>query len=244
LRTQVLHAGSGPALATGQTLVANYLGETWDKKDGQADVFDNSYDGKVPVAFPIGSGAVLPGWDKALVGQRIGSRVLLSVPPALGYGASPSASSALAGHTLLFVIDLVGAVDKDAASSGTETVGALPAGLPSVRSQPGRQPAILSVHGVKAVGAPLSGLLVRGDGTKIDPTRSLALQIVETDLATGKQTEATWGKGVDIIPAAEVIQLATVLKGQNLGSRAVAVTPPQQSGTTGVVLIVDVIAQF
>ena len=31
--------------------------------------------------FPIGVGQVIPGWDKALVGQKVGSRVLLVIPP-------------------------------------------------------------------------------------------------------------------------------------------------------------------
>jgi peptidylprolyl isomerase len=247
LATRVLHAGTGPALVKGQTMVADYLGETWDRKDGQPEVFDNSYDDKLPVGFPIGTGAVLPGWDQALVGQRVGSRVLLTVPPALAYGTGASASADpdndLAGHTLVFVVDVVGAVDPLAASSGAPA-GPLPAGLPAVSSQPGRQPAITSVSGVRQVTSPRSGLLVRGDGPKIDPSRALALQIVETDLATGKETESTWGRGVDVIPGSEVMTMASVLQGQNIGSRAVAVTPPQSGTAGGVVLVMDVVAQF
>ena len=41
-------------------------------------VFDNSYDRKVPSAFPIGTGNVIKGWDKVLVGVPAGSRPAVS----------------------------------------------------------------------------------------------------------------------------------------------------------------------
>jgi len=97
LKTDVLTAGTGPAVANGQSVVVNYLGETWDVKDGKPNVFDNSYDKKQPFATPIGKSAVIPGWDKALVGQKAGSRLLLTIPPALAYGAKADESQPLAG---------------------------------------------------------------------------------------------------------------------------------------------------
>ncbi|MGH8971454.1 MAG: FKBP-type peptidyl-prolyl cis-trans isomerase, partial [Actinomycetes bacterium] len=82
LQTDVLEEGDGPKVKKGDLLVADYLGQIY--KSGK--VFDNSYDRGSPAGFPIGIGQVIPGWDKALVGTRAGSRVLLVVPPKLGYG--------------------------------------------------------------------------------------------------------------------------------------------------------------
>jgi peptidylprolyl isomerase len=246
LNTEVLTAGSGSAVRSGQTLVANYLGETWDPKDGQSNVFDNSYDRKMPSGFPIGTGKVIPGWDRALVGQHIGSRLLLTVPPELAYGtdtAAASGASELAGHTLLFVVDIVDSLDADAAATGT-VVTQVPAGLPKVTSEPGKQPAIVSVKGVKAGTASRSALLLNGTGPAIDPTKNLAVQIVQTDVATGKQVQQTWGTtGATILSANQVLGVVTALKGQNVGSRAVAVTPNRSTGP-GVILVIDVISQY
>jgi len=244
LSAKVLSAGSGPAVQTGQTVVANYLGETWDPKNGQPNVFDSSYDRQIPEGFPIGTGRVIEGWDRTLVGQHVGSRVLLTIPPALAYGTSTSAAGGndLAGHTLVFVVDILDALNVDVAATGA-SVASLPTGLPRVTSEPGKRPAIVSVKGVKPVNKTLSAVLVKGTGPAIDPSKSLAMEILQTDIATGKQTQQTWGSGVTILPAAQVLGVVTALTGQNVGSRAVAVTPAR--GTTpGVILVVDVIAQY
>jgi FKBP-type peptidyl-prolyl cis-trans isomerase 2 len=246
LKTEVLTPGSGSTVQSGQTLVANYLGQTWDPKDGQPNVFDNSYDRKVPSGFPIGTGRVIPGWDKALVGQHVGSRLLLTIPPELAYGtdtAAASGASELAGHTLVFVVDIVDSLDPDAAATGAVVAG-VPVGLPKVTSEPGKKPAIASVKGVKAGTSPRSALLVKGTGPAIDPAKSLAVQIIQTDTATGKQVQQTWGSGgATILTANQVLRVLPALKGQPVGSRAVAVTP-NQSTTPGVILVVDVIAQY
>ena len=52
----------------------------------------------------------MKGWDQALVGQRIGSRLLLVVPPSLGYGKQGLAQAGIRGDdTLVFVVDILGA---------------------------------------------------------------------------------------------------------------------------------------
>ena len=70
----------------GQTITAQYHGVLW--KDGS--VFDSSWQRGAAADFPIGVGGVIPGWDKTLVGKKVGSRVLLVIPPADGYGKAGS----------------------------------------------------------------------------------------------------------------------------------------------------------
>jgi peptidylprolyl isomerase len=51
---------------------------------------------------------VIPGWDKGLVGQTAGSRVMLSIPPAEGYGKSGASQAGIKGtDTLVFVVDIL-----------------------------------------------------------------------------------------------------------------------------------------
>jgi FKBP-type peptidyl-prolyl cis-trans isomerase len=55
---------------------------------------------------------VIQGWDQGLIGKHVGDRVLLVIPPALGYGPSGGQSSAGIGanDTLIFVVDIVDAL--------------------------------------------------------------------------------------------------------------------------------------
>lgn len=104
LEQQVLIKGSGKKVEAGQGLVAQYTGVKWE--DGKK--FDSSWDHGGATAFQIGTGSVVAGWDQGLVGKNVGDRVLLVIPPSLGYGASPQ--SELAKNTLVFVVDILGVV--------------------------------------------------------------------------------------------------------------------------------------
>ncbi|MFI8895914.1 FKBP-type peptidyl-prolyl cis-trans isomerase [Streptomyces paradoxus] len=104
LKEQVLIKGDGKKVEAGQGLIAQYTGVKWE--DGKK--FDSSWDHGGATAFQIGNGSVVAGWDKGLVGKRVGDRVLLVIPPSLGYGANPQ--SELAKNTLVFTVDILGTV--------------------------------------------------------------------------------------------------------------------------------------
>lgn len=73
------------------------------------EVFDNSYDRGTTISFPIGVGMVIAGWEKTLVGQQIGTRLLVSIPSDLGYGDQGVPQAGIrGGDTLVFVVDVVG----------------------------------------------------------------------------------------------------------------------------------------
>lgn len=110
LESVVLTEGDGPTVEAGDLLVAHYQGQIWD-----GDVFDSSYERGAPAGFPIGVGAVIPGWDAGLVGKQVGSRVLLSIPPEQGYGEAGQPAAGIGGEdTLVFVVDLIGSYGSDA----------------------------------------------------------------------------------------------------------------------------------
>jgi peptidylprolyl isomerase len=106
LVVQPLIEGDGPEVQAGQTLTAHYTGIIWDT----GEQFDSSWDRGEPSDFQIGVGAVIPGWDEGLVGQPVGSQVLLVIPPAKGYGPQGNDSAGIAGDdTLVFVVDILAA---------------------------------------------------------------------------------------------------------------------------------------
>ncbi|WP_214410979.1 FKBP-type peptidyl-prolyl cis-trans isomerase [Sphaerisporangium fuscum] len=97
--------GTGPVVKSGQTLLVHYTGKIW----GSDLEFDSSWGRGEPVMFPIGVGKVIKGWDQGLVGVPVGSRVLLAIPPDLGYGKAGQGDKIKGTDTLVFVVDVLGA---------------------------------------------------------------------------------------------------------------------------------------
>jgi len=83
-----------------------YTGVNWRTKK----VFDSSWSRSQPTAFNIGVGQVIKGWDSGIVGQTVGSRVLLVIPPAQGYGQTGSSTAGIKGtDDIVFVVDILDA---------------------------------------------------------------------------------------------------------------------------------------
>jgi len=106
LVVQPLIKGKGPAVKKGQTVSVQYVGEIY----GTSKVFDSSYSRGQAASFPVGTGGTIPGFDKGLTGQTVGSRVLLVIPPADGYGKQGNSQAGIKGtDTLVFVVDILDA---------------------------------------------------------------------------------------------------------------------------------------
>lgn len=81
---------------------------TWERKDGALPLSTRMASRGTPLNDKP-SGGVIEGLLKGLVGQTVGSRVLLVVPPSLGYGEAGLADKGvLATDTIVFVIDILG----------------------------------------------------------------------------------------------------------------------------------------
>lgn len=107
LVAKTLIQGSGPVITKGEYVVAQYVGVIW--RTGK--IFDSSYAAGSPFGFTIGASPtqVIPGWNTGLLGQRVGSRVMLVIPPKDGYGSAGSPTAGIKGtDTLVFVIDILG----------------------------------------------------------------------------------------------------------------------------------------
>ncbi len=103
LLVEQVKTGDGPAVEAGQSITANYFGQVSDSDEP----FDESFSSS-PFTAPIGTGNLIPGWDQGLVGVPVGSRVVMSIPPDLGYGDAGSGPIP-GGSTLFFVIDIIDA---------------------------------------------------------------------------------------------------------------------------------------
>jgi hypothetical protein len=109
LRIAVLRKGNGPEVAEGDRVVLHYTGLTWDDEQ----VFDSSWETGVPATFTATSfeddpAGVVPGLAKALIGQPVGSQVIVSIPPDEGYPEGQAPAGIPAGSTMVFVFDVLG----------------------------------------------------------------------------------------------------------------------------------------
>lgn len=101
LIVQDVAAGAGRAARAGDTVTVHYIGLV---KDGQQ--FENTYTTNAPYTFKLGTGAVIEGWDRGIVGMEEGGQRILVVPATLGYG--PRAVGPIpANATLIFALELI-----------------------------------------------------------------------------------------------------------------------------------------
>lgn len=99
LTVQPIIKGDGAKVAETDTITFNYRWYTWD---GQ--LLEDSYGGE-PQQYQVSG--LLPGMAKGLVGQTVGSRVLLIVPPADGYPDGNATPKIDEGTTLVLVVDVL-----------------------------------------------------------------------------------------------------------------------------------------
>jgi peptidylprolyl isomerase len=116
--TKDLVKGTGAVLTANDSPTVNYVGALYSN----GKVFDASWNRKetFPVGAPIGTAAVIKGWEQGLVGMRVGGRRELIIPPSLGYG-SQAETGIPANSSLIFVVDLLAMTPG---SGSTSTTGA------------------------------------------------------------------------------------------------------------------------
>ncbi|GAB3601793.1 FKBP-type peptidyl-prolyl cis-trans isomerase [Microbacterium aureliae] len=106
LVVQTLIEGDGEEVTGDVPVRVHYTGVTWADRE----VFDSTWD-SAPASLTLDG--VVPGFAQALEGQRVGSQVMVVIPPELGYGDAEQGAIP-AGSTLVFVIDILG-LDEPAA---------------------------------------------------------------------------------------------------------------------------------
>lgn len=233
----VVSEGDGPVVASGDLLAVDYLGQIYGGK-----VFDNSYDRKEPSAFGIGSGKVIPGWDNGLVGMKVGSRVLLSIPPDQGYGPDGNDQAGIAGtDTLVFVVDIVGTYPPGVGGQADASKADAPPSGITVGGELGALPTVSVAKGTAEPKDTRTTVLATGTGEKL-PEGLAILQYVAVDW-DDQPVESTW----DTPPAPASLAKSgggtpfDSLVGVPIGSRVLLELPAAQSGGPYAV-VVDVVA--
>ncbi len=107
LRSGLLYVERDPGTGTttpsvGQEVIVNYDGRLLD-----GTKFDSSYEHGAPYTFRLGTGAVIQGWDEALLTMKKGERRTLIIPYWLGYGVTGNPPGIPPRATLVFEVELI-----------------------------------------------------------------------------------------------------------------------------------------
>jgi FKBP-type peptidyl-prolyl cis-trans isomerase len=255
LAVKTLIQGTGPALTKSDALAANYVVYSWD---GTSSSQKASTYGASPTLI---AGQTLPGLETALIGKKVGSRVLAVIPPAQGFGAAGNPQAGITGTTtLVFVVDLLKAYPDTASASGTQVSNG-GGNLPTVSAKAGSAPTLTF-----SSSTPPSGLvtktLIKGNGPTVAKGDLVIAQYVgyiwrtKKPFSSGSSSWATgspFGFVVDASPEQVIPGFDKALVGQTAGSRVMISVPPADGygstgssqagikGTDSLVFVVDII---
>ncbi len=103
LKLETLLKGDGDTVPEGATVVVQYTGLNWTT----GEAFDSSWTRGEPSTFKTSQ--VIPGFSAAIVGQTVGSQVVVIIPPDQGYGTDGNPQAGISGtDVLVFVVDILG----------------------------------------------------------------------------------------------------------------------------------------
>lgn len=97
-----VNKGSGAQAEKGKTVSVHYTGYLMDGK-----MFDSSVERGEPIAFPLGQGMVIPGWEEGIALMKVGDKIRLIIPSGLAYGERGAGGVIPPNATLIFDCELV-----------------------------------------------------------------------------------------------------------------------------------------
>jgi FKBP-type peptidyl-prolyl cis-trans isomerase FkpA len=106
LMTNDIVVGAGAQAVRRSTVTVHYTG--WLYKNGhRGKKFDSSLDSRQPFTFRLGAGEVIEGWDRGIVGMRVGGKRELIIPSQMGYGEAGAPPEIPPNATLNFEVQLL-----------------------------------------------------------------------------------------------------------------------------------------
>lgn len=243
LKKWIITEGEGRKCSDNAIVLANYHGQLWD-----GNAFDSTFDIKfqhnTPMAFSLDG--VVKGWKEGLTGVKVGSRVLLVVPPDLGYGDKPQGKLIPANSTLVFAVDVLDCVNpKDTEKlKDAKPLDNPPAGI-KVTGELGAEPKVEIGPDAKLPEKMTLVVLAEGNGPVIGPDDFPVFH--ETDVLwddpTKSQSTYKTGMAQQLQVKASSEQLGdhkTLFIGQKIGTRLLVISPKNpQTGQPNLVSILD-----
>ncbi|WP_329246402.1 FKBP-type peptidyl-prolyl cis-trans isomerase [Streptomyces sp. NBC_01478] len=226
LAVKTVIAGGGKAVAEGDFVQVNYLGQIWST----AKVFDNSYDRKTPLVIQLAQGSIIDGWRYGLAGRKVGSRVEMAIPPTWGYGTTGNSQAGIKGtDTLVFVIDVQDAFNIKSSAKG-KAVAQSDSALPKVGTNTDGKAPSVTVPKADPPKKLVANYVLEGDGAVVKASHTILCQFKGVVWSTGKEFESTYSQGR--LSQFAISQMESVVKGlaqgvtgKKVGSRVMIVAP-------------------
>lgn len=221
--SKVLSAGSGDELVAGDAVKVNYV--AINGRTGKE--FDNSFTSDKPLTLTLSDKEVLAGFVKGLTGQKVGSRVLVAIPPKDGFGQAQPDLGMKKDDTMVFLFDVVAKVPTSAAGKAKD----LPKDLPKLVLDAKKQPSAFektSTTDAKKDKAS-ANVVIEGTGPAVELGQTLSVHYLGQIYPSGKTFDSSWARGAPssfALAEGQLIKCWTdQLVGQKIGSRVVLVCP-------------------
>jgi peptidylprolyl isomerase len=252
--TRVVKAGTGEVVKGNEIVSLRYV--LVNGKD--SSVLDNNY-GKQNLGLNLGAAGLLPGLKKGLENQKVGSRILVAMPPKDAFGSQGNADIKVgANDTIVFLMDVLSTEKPLQSAEGTAVRPA--AGLPTVTMNEGKAATISIPKGAKPPTKTVGQLLIQGTGDKVKAGQTIRVTYTGALWKDGKNFDSSansaQGYFETVIGQKQVIKAwDDQLVGKPVGSRVLLVVPPADgygaagsppkiSGTDTLVFVVDILAAY
>lgn len=221
--TRVLTKGSGVKIGTGESIKVNYVAV--NGRTGKQ--FDNSFKANKPLTITLTADSILPGFVKGLIGQTVGSRVLVAIPPKDGFGKAQPSLNMKKNDTMVFLFDLVAKVPPIAAGKPHKLPGDLPKLVLDSKSQPTKFAKTKKTAAKQTKES--AHVVIEGNGAKVKMGQTLSVQYVGQIYPAGKIFDSSWARNT---PASFQLAEGSLIKcwtdelvGKKVGSRVILVCP-------------------
>jgi FKBP-type peptidyl-prolyl cis-trans isomerase len=223
LVVKTLSQGNGPTVNKGDYVSVNYLGQLWNSDQP----FDNSFDTGQPLTIQAGAGQVIKGWDQGLSGQKAGSRIEMSIPPGLAYGAQGQPPTIPANSTLVFVVDILNTTSNRAAKGAVQPQN--DASLPKIGTNADGKAPSIDVPKTSAPKNLVANYVIEGTGPAVKSSDTVLVQYKGVLWDGGKQFDSSYDRGQPaLFSLSHVVPgYAQGLTGKKVGSRVLIVIPPK-----------------
>ena len=205
--------GTGRAVAEGDTVWVDYTGIR--SEDGLE--FDNSYQRGEPIAFTVGIGSVIEGWDTGLIGAKAGGQRRLDIPADMAYGDNPPGGVIEAGDALTFMLEIRAVV-------ATSTADDIP-DIDTADYPPTEELVLVD--------------LSQGEGATIKAGDSAIVHLLIGNADSGEILFETWSEGqptlIEVVEGYSIPGLYEGLQGMTVGGiRAMSVPSDLAFGEEGI----------
>lgn len=224
-QAKTLIQGTGPEVTAGSMIEVNY----WGANGYTGSVFDESFTAGKPISYAVSG--FIAGFQTGVIGQKVGSRVLIGITGPDGYDSSGGNANIgiEVGDCLVFLVDII-SVSATGPSGSTVTP---PAGLPTVSADL-KAPTVT----IDTKATPPSALvvqpLIKGTGKAVTAASTVRVDFTEYAWSTGKVVKQTYGYSpLDGALSSTIPGWQAGLVGQTVGSRVLLVVPPAQAYPSG-----------